>query len=122
MSAATDAAKPWDAARVRTWLERRQAAARLDQASADRRGYGAEDDYDKAAAEAWMCSALLTGDDLDDQKAFAARIKTLITQEEYRATGVNDDAKFERHVRSHLRRVAKMTKTNEGFEKTLRFQ
>ena len=51
-------------------------------------------------------------------RAFTA----LIGQEAYRATGVNDDAKFERHVRRHLRKVARMTKTNEGFEKTLRYQ
>jgi hypothetical protein len=32
------------------------------------------------------------------------------------------DARFERHVRGYLRRLAKMTKANEGFEKTLRYQ
>lgn len=118
----TDTTKDWDGTRVRTWLERRQAAARLDQAAADRRGYQAADEYDKAAAEEWVCAALLGGDDLGDQKALAARIKTLIAQEAYRATGVNDHDKFERHVRSHLRKVAKMTKANEGFDRTLRFQ
>jgi hypothetical protein len=41
---------------------------------------------------------------------------------DYQATGVNDDVRFERHVRSHLRKLAKMTKANEGFEKTLRYQ
>ena len=119
MSEATPA---WDGARVRTWLERRAAAARLDQAAADRRGYQAADEYDKAAAEEWVCGALLRSDDLDDQKALSARIKMLVAQEDYRATGVNDHDKFERHVRSHLRKVAKMTKANEGFDKILRFQ
>lgn len=118
----SEAAPAWDGARVRTWLERRQAAARLDQAAADRRGYQAADEYDKAAAEEWVCGALLRSDDLDDQKALSARIKMLVAQEDYRATGVNDHDKFERHVRSHLRKVAKMTKANEGFEKMLRFQ
>lgn len=112
----------WDGAMVRAWLERRRAAARLDQAAADRRGYGAEDDYDKAAAEEWVCVALEKGDGADDQKAFAAAIKALIAQDDYRATGVNDDAKFERHVRSHLRKVARMAKANEGFDRTLRYQ
>jgi hypothetical protein len=46
-----DPLKPWDAAPVRKWLERRYEASRLDQAAADRRGYEARDDFDKAAAE-----------------------------------------------------------------------
>ncbi|WP_448662992.1 hypothetical protein ACG3SL_20545 [Sphingomonas sp. CJ20] len=118
----TEAVKPWDGKVVRTWLERRIASARLDQAAADRRGYEARDDYDQAAAEEWACRALAIGDDADAQAAFAARIKALIGQDEYRATGINDDVRFERHVRSHLRKVAKMAKTNTGFEKTLRYQ
>ena len=43
--------KAWDGEQVRKWLERRFEAAKLDQAAADRRGYDAQDDYDKAAAE-----------------------------------------------------------------------
>ncbi len=118
----TDAPKPWDAALVRHWLQRRLDAARLDQAAADRRGYDALDDFDKAAAEEWACRALMTGDGIDDRAAFAARIKALIAQDEYPATGLNDDIRFERHVRSWLRKVAKMTKANEGFDNTLRYQ
>ena len=118
----SDAAKPWDAALVRQWLESRFDAAKLDQAAADRRGYDAQDDYDKAAAEEWVCRALLAADCANDQAAFARRIKDLIGQEDYRATGINDDVRFERHVRGQLRKVAKMTKANEGFEKTLRYQ
>lgn len=115
-------AKAWDGALVRKWLERRLAASRLDQAAADRRGYEAQDDYDKAAAEEWVCRALQTDECTNDQTAFAKRIKDLIGQDEYRQTGIYDDAKFERHVRGHLRKIAKMTKANEGFEKTLRYQ
>lgn len=118
----TDSPKAWDGALVRKWLERRLAASRLDQAAADRRGYEAQDDYDKAAAEEWACRALQAPDHADDQAAFAKRLKELIGQDEYRQTGIYDDAKFERHVRSHLRKIAKMTKANEGFEKTLRYQ
>ncbi len=114
--------KPWDSALVRKWLERRMAASRLDQAAADRRGYEAQDDYDKAAAEEWACRALSAGDSADDQAGFAKRIKELIAQEEYPQTGIYDDTKFERHVRGHLRKIARMTKANEGFEKTLRYQ
>ncbi len=112
----------WDGARVRTWLERRLAAARLDRVAADRRGYEGQDDHDKAAAEEWVCLALQKAQCSDDRNAFAAAIKTLIGRDDYPMTSVNDDERFERHVRGHLRKVAKMTKTNEGFEKTLRYQ
>ena len=118
----TDLSKAWDGERVRNWLERRLAASRLDQAAADRRGYEARDDFDKAAAEEWVCRALKAPDCTNDQAALAARLKELIGQDEYSATGINDDIKFERHVRGHLRKLAKMTKANEGFERTLRYQ
>ncbi|MGV3478751.1 MAG: hypothetical protein ACO1O3_02290 [Sphingobium sp.] len=114
--------KTWDGERVRTWLERRFEASRLDQAAADRRGYEARDDYDKAAAEEWVCRALKGADCTNEQAAFAARLKELIAQDDYRVTGIHDDARFERHVRGQLRTLAKMTKANEGFEKTLRYQ
>ncbi len=117
----TTPSKPWDPALVRTWLERRLAAARLDQAAADRRGYDYRDDYDQAAAEEYACRALADAP-IDDQAAFGKRIKELIAQDEYRATGLYDDARFERHVRAWFRKVVKMTKANEGFDKTLRHQ
>lgn len=118
----TEAPKPWDGEQVRKWLERRLAASRLDQAAADRRGYEARDDYDLAAAEEWVCRALKDAECTSDQAALAKRIKELIGQDEYPATSVHDDVRFERHVRGHLRKLAKMTKANEGFDKTLRWQ
>jgi len=118
----TDVPKAWDGEQVGKWLARRLEAARLDQAAADRRGYAAQDDYDKAAAEEWVCRALIATDCASDQAALAKRLKALIAQDEYPVTGIYDDAKFERHVRGHLRKLAKMTKANEGFEKTLRYQ
>jgi hypothetical protein len=121
-SAMTNLSKPWDGELVRKWLERRFEASRLDQAAADRRGYEARDDYDKAAAEEWACRGLKGAACTNDQGAFAARLKELIGQDEYQATSTYDDARFERHVRTHLRKLAKMTKANEGFEKTLRHQ
>lgn len=123
MSGSADA---WDGERVRTWLDSRLQAARLDQAAADRRGYAAADDYDKAAAEEWACRALRTADSADDRAAFAARIKDLLARDEYPATGIHDDRRFDRrfdrHVRAHLRKVGKMTKANEGFANRLRYQ
>ncbi|WP_200921847.1 MULTISPECIES: hypothetical protein [unclassified Sphingomonas] len=118
----TEPRKSWDAALVRTWLERRYEASRLDQAAADRRGYDARDDFDKAAAEEWACRALKHADCTNEQATFAARLKELIGQDDYAATGMNDDIRFERHVRTYLRKLAKMTKANEGFDKTLRYQ
>lgn len=62
----TNPMKPWDAALVRKWLERRYEASRLDQAAADRRGYEARDDLCKAAAEEWACRALTSADCTND--------------------------------------------------------
>jgi uncharacterized protein YciI len=115
-------AKPWDGERVRQWLDARIAAAALDQAAADKRGYTAQDDYDLAAAEEWVCRHLKAVAAQDDQAALAERIKHLLAQDEYRVAGVNDDRRFERHVRAQLRKIAKMTKANEGFENRLRYQ
>ena len=113
---------PWDGKQVRHWLDRRLAASRLDQAVADRQGYEARDEYDRAAAEEWVCRALAAGDWADGQATFAGRIKALIGEDGYPATGMHDDVRFERHVRGHLRKIARMTKANEGFGRTLRYQ
>ncbi|WP_017671938.1 hypothetical protein [Blastomonas sp. AAP53] len=114
--------KAWNSEQVRKWLECRIDAARLDQAAADKRGYGSQDDYDKAAAEEWVCRSLIAVADKGDQVALADRIKQLLAQDEYQVTGIYDDRRFERCVRANLRKLAKMTKANEGFENTLRFQ
>jgi len=115
-------AKPWNGELVRAWLESRIAAARLDQAAADKRGYMAADDFDKAAAEEWVCRSLTVAAGKNDQAVFAERLKHLLGQDEYPTTGIHDDRRFERYVRADLRKIAKMTKANEGFEKTLRYQ
>jgi len=112
----------WDANRVCLWLEKRLSAAKLEQAAADRRGYEAQGDYDKAAAEEWVSRALLTADCADEQAMFADKIKQLLAQDDYRITGIYDDRRFDRSVRAQLRKIAKMTKTNEGFANLLRYQ
>ena len=114
--------RAWDGDLVRRWLEGRLEAAKLDQAAADRRGYEARDDYDKAAAEEWACRALKVAGCADDRAAFAARIKALLAQDDYPVTGVHDDRRFDRHVRANLRKIAKMAKENDGFANTLRYQ
>lgn len=112
----------WDSNLVRRWLEGRLAAARLEQAAADRRGYGAEGDYDKAAGEEWVSRALLVAGRTDEQAGLAGHIKQLLAQEEYRVAGIHDDRRFDRAVRAQLRKIAKMVKTNDGFGNLLRYQ
>ena len=116
------AARGWNGQAVRLWLDSRIAAARLDQAAADRRGYAAQGDFDAAAAEEWSCRALAVAGHADDQATFVARIKAVLAQDEYRMTGIYDDTRFERQVRATLRKIARMAKTNEGFANRLRYQ
>ncbi len=118
----SETSKAWDGELVGRWLESRSRAARLEQAAADKRGYEAQDDFDKAAAEEWVCRSLKTAGRTDDQAAFAAQLKELIAQDEYRITGIYDDRRFDRYVRANLRKLAKMTKANDGFANTLRYQ
>ncbi|UZK71006.1 hypothetical protein OKW76_05835 [Sphingomonas sp. S1-29] len=117
-----DASKAWDGELVRRWLDSRLKAARLDQAAADKRGYAAQDDFDKAAAEEWVCRTLQTAALGDDQAAFAGQLKALLARDEYPITGIYDDRRFDRNVRANLRKIAKMTKANDGFANTLRYQ
>ena len=112
----------WDGAMVHTWLESRIEASRLEQASADRRGYQAQGEYDEAAAEEWVCRALKTAGRTGDQSAFAAQLREMLAQDEYPITGIYDDRRFDRHVRANLRKIAKMTKANHGFANMLRYQ
>lgn len=118
----SDTAKAWDDELVRKWLDSRLKAARLDQSAADRRGYGAEDDYDKAAAEEWVCRTVMTAGRTRDQADFAAHLRQLLAEEEYRVTGIHDDRRFDRYVRANLRKIAKMTKANDGFANRFRYQ
>jgi len=118
----TEATKPWDGAIVRNWLERRIVAARADQVSAERGGYGQQDECDKAAAEEMVCAALTRDDATGAQAAFAAELKSLLDRDHYIWRGVYDDTRFERHVRAYLRKLQKMTRDYSGFDRTRRYQ
>ena len=118
----SEAPKPWDGAVVRTWLERRVLAARADQAAAERSGWGHRDDCDKAAAEEMICAAVKGDAVTDDQSAFSQALKALLDRDEYMWRGVYDDVRFERHVKSYIRKLMKMAKTNTGFGNSLRYQ
>jgi len=118
----SEASKPWDGAVVRIWLDKRIAAARADQIAAERAGYAQHDDCDKAAAEEMVCAALKAGAAADSQAAFSGALKGLLDRDQYVWRGVYDDARFERHVRAYLRKLAKRARDNAGFEQTRRFQ
>jgi hypothetical protein len=118
-----ETSKPWDGTIVRKWLESRIIAARSDQVAAERQGRGQQDDCDKAAAEEMVCAVLLKGKEATDiQGDFSDELKKLLERDEYVWRGVYDDTRFERHVRWHIRKLLKMTKTNAGFENITRYQ
>jgi predicted RNase H-like nuclease (RuvC/YqgF family) len=115
-------AKEWDGAMVRTWLESRVAAARADQVTAQRAGRGHEDDCDIANAEETVCAQLKGKAATDSQSAFAAELKALLDRDDYMGRGVYDERRFDRHVRSYIRKLMKMTKTNTGFGNVTHYQ
>jgi len=117
-----DASKSWNGGIVRTWLEKRIAAARADQISAERAGRGSHDDCDKAAAEEMVCAALKDTEAVHSQGGFTEALKRLLDRDLYIWRGVYDDDRFDRHVRSYIRKLLKMTRDNQGFEQTRRYQ
>lgn len=118
----TEASKSWDGAIVRRWLESRTLAARADQVAAERSGWGHHDDCDKAAAEEMICTLLKNDEATDIQSAFVEALKDLLAREEFIWRGVYDDVRFERHARSFIRNLMKMTRANCGFENKRRYQ
>ena len=117
-----EASTEWNGAIVRTWLERRIVAARADQVRAERGGWEYHDDCDKAAAEEMVCAALKGKASVDGQSAFSEDLKALLARDEYIWRGVYNDTKFDRHVRSYIRKLIKMAKLNSGFGNTTHYQ
>lgn len=118
----TDVSREWDGAIVRKWLESRIVAARADQAVAERAGRGRQDDCDQANAEEMVCALFKTSQSTDSQGAFLENLKKLLDRDEYIGRGVYDDARFDRHVKTYIRKLMKMTKANAGFEKVGHYQ
>ena len=118
----TEQMAEWDGEIVRAWLDRRFAASQRDQDWADRHGRDREDDYDKAAAEEWVCRAARTSETIVDQARFAGWLKDQLGQDEYHRLGIHDERRFEREVRSYLRKLIKMTKANTGFGNMKHYQ
>ena len=118
----TEPAKQWNGETVRKWLESRVIAARADQVAAERSGRGGQDDCDKATAEEMVCALLKGKAATDLQSAFNDELKQLLDRDEYVCRGVYYDTRFDRHVRSYIRKLMKMTKANTGFENVARYQ
>jgi hypothetical protein len=106
-----EASKEWDGEAVRTWLQSRIVAARADQVTAEKYGRERQDDCDKATAEEMVCTLLKAQKAVDVQSAFADELKSLLDKDDYVWRGVYNDTRFDRHVRTYIRKLAKMTKT-----------
>jgi hypothetical protein len=115
-------AKEWNGATVRTWLESRVVAARADQVVAERGGRHLQDDCDKAAAEEMVCAFLKAKPSVESQSAFADDLKGLLDRDDYVWRGVYNDTRFDRHVRTYVRKLMRMAKLNDGFETIRRYQ
>lgn len=119
---AGEAGKAWDGVAVRTWLESRVAAARFDQVAAERGGRERQDDCDKASAEEMVCSLLKPAAATDTADSLLGELRTLLERDGYIWRGVYDDTRFDRHVRSYIKKLIKMAKTNDGFGRTAHYQ
>ncbi len=114
--------KEWDGPAVSKWVESRIAAARADQVAAERYGRERQDDCDKAAAEEMVCAAVRSDRVTRLRATFDAELKALLNCSDYVWRGVYNDNRFDRHVRSYIRKLIKMAKDNDGFENTKRYQ
>lgn len=115
-------AKDWDGAAVRKWLEGRIVAARSDQVRAERGGYGFHDDCDKATAEEMVCTLVKSEASTADAAVFTRDLRAALDRDEYVWRGVYDDTRFDRHVRAYIKKLIKMAKTNDGFDRTGHYQ
>ncbi len=115
-------ATEWDGTAVRFWLDSRIAAARADQVVAERHGRAGHDDCDMAAAEEMVCTRLKAGEAAACQRTFAAALTVLADSDDHVWRGVYDDTRFDRHVRAYIRKLVRMSRSNEGFAKVRHYQ
>jgi chromosome condensin MukBEF complex kleisin-like MukF subunit len=90
--------------------------------AAERGGYERQDDCDKAAAEEMVCRTLRDKKSMGSQTSFTEDLRALLDRDDYIWSGVYNDTRFDRHVRTYIRKLIKMTKTNQGFGNRLRYQ
>lgn len=119
---AVGAATEWDGAVVRAWLESRIAAARTDQVAAERGGRELQDDCDKATAEEMVCALVMRGRSDWSQAALLESLKVLPERDDYPGRGVYNDMRFDRHVRSYIKKLVRMVKANDGFANVAHYQ
>ena len=122
MRVTDETSQDWDGERVRTWLQSRIASAKADQVAAERGGRERQDDCDKAAAEEMVCTRVNDARSTGSQAAFAEALRALADRDDFIWSGVYDDTRFDRHVRSYIRKLAKMAKANQGFDNLKRYQ
>ena len=118
----SEQAKRWDGEVVRKWLESPFEWSRVDQDWADKHGRERQDDYDKAAAEEYVCQLTKSSEATNDQSRLVTLLKDILAQDDFRRTGVHDERRFDREVRAYAKRLIKKVSTNEGFENKSRFQ
>ncbi|HEX8556306.1 MAG TPA: hypothetical protein VF695_16515 [Sphingomonas sp.] len=111
----------WDGAVVRTWLQSRVIAARADQVVAERGGRERQDDCDRATAEEMVCS-LVAGSASDSRASLLEALRVLLDRDDYVWRGIYDDTRFDRHVRSFIKKLVRMTKANDGFTNVAHYQ
>jgi hypothetical protein len=121
-SMAVGVTEQWDGAQVRAWLQSRVVAARTDQVAAERGGRERQDDCDKATAEEMVCSLAAAGKNEMTQAALLETLAALLDRDDYVWRGVYDDARFDRHVRTYIKKLVRMAKTNAGFGNTAHYQ
>ena len=112
----------WNGEIVRTWLESRFEASLANQKWAKAHGSERDDDFDKAAAEEWVCRMIKSSSATDYQWKFREELEDLLRLDEFRFVGVRNQARFKREVRTLIRKLIRMTNENIGFENTSRFQ
>ncbi|QAY78405.1 hypothetical protein [Sphingosinicella sp. BN140058] len=115
-------ASEWNDETVRTWLQSRIASARADQVAAERGGRERQDECDKAAAEEMVCTHVRDERSTGSQAAFMEALRALLDKDDYIWSGVYNDTRFDRHVRTYIRKLIRMAKTNEGFDNLKRYQ
>lgn len=112
----------WNGAIVHIWLEGRIAAARADQVAAEKGGRERRDDCDAAAAEEMVCTLLKGSGAVIAQKTFVDQLRALLDRDDFVWRGVYDDRRFDRHVRTQVRKLLKMAMANNGFSNVKRYQ
>ena len=117
----TEAKIAWSGEVVRTWLQSRFEAARSEQDRVINRR-DREDDHDVAAAEEYVLQIAKSNVATDSQDRFIAFPKDLLDKDDYRSVGAYDERRFDRAVRTYLRKLIKMAKANAGFDNLSRFQ